>query len=237
MTQHKLGCTPPDAPTAEQMTSAALMQNGNEDAFINRVDECSDLAVSSLPPLPLDVRWLSEVPAHDPNLLPERKARKAPHKVEGFGGSLDLMASDRSLIVDLKFVSKQPTSIKVSYLWQLASYSLLTDVKKTMLLWVMTTGKSFYTACIDWNDPRFSMMPGRVRKFVERVGHKNFRDYVYPVAGDWCEYCDHKQRCPVKQVGDPVLGNDAFSKPDNDVWLDNLIARATAQSATAKPLF
>jgi hypothetical protein len=241
MTQHKLGCTPPDAPTDEQMKSAQQMLNGNEAAFLDRVGVCSDLAVASLPPLPPGVIWVSEAPAHDPTLLPERKARKPPHKVEGFGGSLDLMTSDRSLIVDLKFVSKQPNAIKVSYLWQLASYSMLTGVKKTMLLWVMTTGKSFYTACIDWSDPRYSMLPGRVRKFVERVGHKNFHDYVYPVEGEWCDYCDHKRKCPLKLVEPPKLGNDMFSRPDNNSWLDSLMASASQPTpptlTETKPLF
>jgi len=228
ITQYKLGCAPPDAPTPEQIASAQTLV-GSEEQLIRRTDECSDLAISQLPKLPHGVTWLAEVPAHDPNLLPERRSRKDPTRVEGFGGSIDLMASNRSIIVDLKFPTRPPDAFKIEYVWQLASYAMLTGVSKTLILWVMSTGKSYYSATIDWSDSRFASLLPRVRKFVERCGHKHFRDYVYPMAGDHCQYCDHKDRCPAKFIPEPQLGSIAPPQPDSD-WLDSLVAKAAKKT-------
>ena len=133
----------------------------------------------------------------------------------------------------MKFPTKQPESFKVEYLWQLASYAMITGINNTLILWIMSTGKSFYTASIDWADPRFAPMIPRVRKFVERCGHKHFRDYVYPTEGDHCQYCDHKHKCPLKFVPQPALGSTQAQNTDNG-WLDRLVANAAKQSSGQK---
>ena len=236
MTQYKLGCAPPDAPTPEQMASAATLV-GSEDAMVARADMCSDLAIEQLPKLQAGVSWLAEVPVHDPDLLPERRSRKDPSKVEGFGGSIDLLSTNRAKIVDLKFPTRPPSEFKVEYVWQLASYAMLTGVHETHILWVMSTGKSFYSATINWSDTRFAPFIPRVRKFVERCGHKHFRDYVYPTAGSHCQYCDHKERCPLSYVPPPQLGSRVTQDTDNG-WLDKLVAKATNKAInSAEPLF
>jgi hypothetical protein len=235
MTQFKLGCAPEDEPTQAQMDSARELVSGAEEAFINRVDDCAELAISALPPLKNGVTWLSEYHANDPKLLPMRRSRKNPDKIEGYGGSIDLMASDRSIIVDLKFVSKQPFGLKIEYLWQLASYAMLTGVRYTFILWTMTTGKTFYKATIDWKDPKFAPYMTYVRKFVERTGQKSFRDYAYAVKGDHCDYCEHKEGCGAYNAPTPVIGLDCHSQQNDMSWLDKLQARASQEVSSTAP--
>ncbi len=264
ITMEKLGCAPQDVPTDEQLASARLLEPSRNDEIYNaRIERCTDLAVTALKteveklmgPIPEGVRWVSEVPVHDPSLLPTRTSRPKklnngqiePGKVVGFGGSMDLMLSNRFIVVDLKFVSKPVTKLKIEYLWQLGSYAMLSGIKKTMILWIATDGKNYYHLTIDWTVPHFAMLLDKIRKFVERTGHANFAAHAFPNEGDQCEYCESNPgsrnystfapTCPIKSVPTPSPGIDIASQQGNLSWLDEVQAEAAKASSPTKAMF
>jgi len=263
ITMDKLGCAPHDVPTEKQLASARELEPSKNDEIYNaRLERCTDLAVKALKteyeklfgPMPDNVCWVSEIPVHDPTLLPTRTSRPkenndgtiTPGKVVGFGGSMDLMSSNRLIVVDLKFVSKPVTKLKIEYLWQLGSYAMLSGIMKTMILWLSTDGKNYYYLVIDWSLPHFRMLLDKIRKFVERTGHANFAAHAIPNEGEHCEYCESNPGsrnystsapvCPLKHVPMPQQGNDAASQQGDLSWFDEAIAQ-NASVKTGEKLF
>lgn len=264
ITMEKLGCAPLDVPTDKQLESARTLETSKNDAIYDaRIERCTDLAVKALAEETTKlfgklegVSWVSEVPVHDPTLLPTRTSRPkenndgtiTPGKVVGYGGSMDLMLSNRYIVVDLKFVSKPVTKLKTEYLWQLGSYAMLSGIMKTMILWIVTDGKNYYHLTIDWSLPHFSLLLSKIRKFVERTGHANFAAHALPCEGDHCEYCDSNPGsrnysalapvCPLKAVPFPSIGVDAAAQQGDLNWLDDAMAQAAVSlSPQAERLF
>lgn len=260
ITMEKLGCAPQDVPTDEQLASARTLENSpNDDIYDKRIERCTDLALKALETelgkLPTGVRWVSEIPLHDASLLPDRTSRPrknndgtiTPGNKVGFGGSADLMKSDRSVIVDLKFVSKPVVKLKIEYLWQLGCYAMLSGIKKTFILWVKTDGKDYFHLTIDWTLPHFAELLLRIRKFVERTGHSNFAAHAYPIEGEHCEYCERNpgsrnyqdglSKCPLKHVPSPTQGVDAASQQGNLDWLDEAMTAASKPAGVTQALF
>lgn len=259
ITMDKLGCAPHEVPTTEQCASARELETSRNDSiYAERLERCTDLAVKALDietekilgKRPANVIWVSEVPVHDVTLLPTRTARSrknedgsiTPGKVVGYGGSMDLMLSDRSIIVDLKFVSKPVTKLKIEYLWQLGSYAMLSGINKTMILYVSTQGKNYDFLTIDWSLPHFKLLLEKMRKFVERTGHANYAAHAYPNEGEHCEYCDSNPGsrnysasapvCPLKAVPSPQIGIDSASMQGDLSWLDDAMTKAASTTVT-----
>jgi hypothetical protein len=259
LTMERLGCAPQEQPTKAQKASARELEpSANDDVYKKRLTRCVDLAekalITELGPLLGNERWVSEVPVHDKSLLPTRKSRDklnedgtiTPGKVVGFGGSMDLKTSNNTIIVDLKFVSKPVTVLKIEYLWQLGSYAMLSGIMTTMILWIKTDGKDYWHLTIDWTEPRYAMLMEKIRKFVERTGHANFAAHAYPVEGPHCEYChknpsnhfgyiDGGNKCPLKHIPTPTRGNDSAStmakaQAIGGDWLADVEALAAASS-------
>ena len=258
-TMDALGCAPHEVPTSEQLESAReLEKSRNDHVFEDRLDRCTEMAVKALKieaekvvgKIPDNVHWVSEVPVHDSTLLPTRTSRPrknedgsiTPGKVVGYGGSMDLMLSNRSLIVDLKFVSKPVTKLKVEYLWQLGSYAFLSGISKTMILWISTTGKNYEYLTIDWSLPHFKMLQEKIRKFVERTGHANYAAHAFPSEGEHCQYCHRNpgsrsysaggEVCPLKAIPAITPSMDSVSVQSDLSWLDDAMAQASLQTVT-----
>ena len=229
-TQYLLGCAPDKAPTEEQLISARQCPGvpKTPSNFDARVLKCSNLAIETLnqvSPLPAGMHWISEHHTTIPTLLPWRLGRNTG-EVEGYGGSIDIMRSDRGILWDFKFVGRLPEAIKTVYLWQLASYYLCSKVRKTGILWTTRDGNHPAHLLIDWeSSPELQEFAGRVHRFIEFTGHKKFRSIAWPVKGESCFFCKHKGvRCPLYKI--PAIVDDSFkglfSTEEND--LDRLIA-------------
>lgn len=234
VTQYLLGCAPDEEPADETLTSARQCPGVPKTpaAFDARVQKCSQKAVQTLEavsPLPPGTFWVSEHSTQDKTLLPWRKARRTG-LVEGFGGSIDLLRNDRAILWDLKFTGRIPEEIKTTYLWQLGSYHICSDVPKTGILWVSRDGNHSAHLCIDWTDPKLALLKDRIRRFVEFTAHKNFPSLAWPVKGEACTFCQHKgsDRCPVWHV--PPIENDSYRQLETSLRgsndLDDLLRHA-----------
>lgn len=207
MAQYCLGCAPPDEPTPEQVESARRCNGvpSTLDAFTRRVNKCAENAVkvlNQLSPLPPGVVWVSEHKAHDKSLLPTRTSRHGT-QYKGFGGSIDIMRSDREILWDFKFVGRIPTEIKNEYLWQLGGYHIVSGVPKTGILWQGRDGTSVAHLLLDWREPHLQEIRQYILNFLAFVDLAHFRRYAWPVKGDSCGFCDYKHRCPLWRVPAP----------------------------------
>jgi hypothetical protein len=224
-TMTKQGLNPPPPKDFELIEANALSLYRNSPTLLSAAIDCSsELAMTCLPKLTGSARWVPELRKHDDRLLPERRSREGH---AGYGGLIDLMASDRSILVDFKFVSKLPDKVKLSYLWQMASYHIVTGVPKCMLLFTARPDKDSLArvAAKYGGDPMktplsLDVIPANIRggtatciidftlplwkKFAEgcmgrihSIGHADFRRSAYFAEGDQCTYCVQKERCPL----------------------------------------
>jgi hypothetical protein len=193
---YKLGCNPPLPETGlKELESSALRirEYAHDHArFERELDACSNTAVAETPKL-TGAHWVCEVKKNVPDLIPERRSRKG---VAGFGGSIDILASDRSQLWDYKFVSQVPDKIKVAYLWQLASYHILTGIPIAGILFVTRDGGTSVKCRLDFRLEAAAEFAKRVRAFITFTGHADFRSLAWPVKTDACEdWCNHRKRC------------------------------------------
>lgn len=199
-TQYQLGLNPKKQPDENTIMSARRLPEfvgQSENVFFDAVNACAVKAISALPTLPKDIYWIPEFEAADPSLLPGRLSRSSG-KVKGFSGDVDLLRSDRQELIDLKFVSKLPTKCKSTYLWQMGSYHLITGVPKTTLVFITRDARYAATLELNWQYPKFAEFAQQMRRVVAKMGHADFEQYAFPVLGDNCEWCDHKNRCPLQ---------------------------------------
>ncbi len=226
-TQLKLGCPPEKEPAEDTIANAKRtgFVTKPEDLFHNAIKACTDKAIETLPKLPNGVDWISEHKANDKTLLPQRISRDG--KRNGFGGDVDLLASDRSQLWDLKFVGRPPEYLKVEYFWQLGAYHIASKIPVTGILFVTRDAKWAGTAKIDWTEAPWPEMANYMRGFIEWTGHANFERHAYPIEGPHCGFCDHKHRCPAKQIPPIKSSIKLMASPTGDIaWLERLKLKA-----------
>lgn len=229
-TQYMLGCAPAKAPTEAEINSARSCPGVPKTPanFNDRVTQCSSKAIEVLnriSPLPAGTTWVSEHHTTIPTLLPWRLGRNSG-KVEGFGGSIDLLRSDREILWDLKFVGRLPDDIKTAYLWQLATYHLSSKVPQTGILWTTRDSKNACHLLIDWRkSAALQDYLARVYKFIEFTSLKKFTGLAWPVKGEACAFCKHKGvRCPLYDL--PKIVDDSYTAvlSTERTELDDLLA-------------
>jgi hypothetical protein len=199
-THHKLGLGTSAKELAEAViANAANLPEFNKDVsyMTKAASKCADKAIAALPKLPLGVRWLAEVSEYSKQYLPSRISRKG---LPGFGGDIDLLSSDRKQLWDFKFVSRPVEKIKVEYLWQLASYHILSGAPKTGMLFITRDAKFCGIALIDWSLEKHAPFINNVANFLHSVDDPKFSERSYPVEGEHCAFCEHKHVCPLKSV-------------------------------------
>lgn len=196
-----------------------------ESVFYDAVNACADKAISELPPLIPGTYWIAEHKAFDKNLLPTRVGRNSK-EITGFGGEIDLFRSDREMLVDFKFVGKMPTKVKTAYTWQLGSYSLVTKIPKTAIIFVSRDAKYSSKLMIDWRAPEFVEFNNQQRRVIEQMGHVNYAQYAHPVEGDQCDFCSHRTRCVLKKMPS-MSARMALKVPETNMdLLESLISQA-----------
>lgn len=194
--------------------------------FQARVEQCATTAISvvqAATPLKPGAKWLSEVKAYSKEWLPQRIGRKGDNC--GFGGSIDLVASDQSVLWDFKFVGakKVPVEndinprfrpdtgfqnvgnagIKNTYVWQCGSYHTLTKIPQTNIVWVGRDGKTKSYVGMNWATERGAMFTASIKAFLTLVDSPGglFRKMAWPVRAGHCDDCSHKDRCPAWMIG------------------------------------
>ncbi len=211
-TQYLLGCAPTKEPTQTQIDNARRCKEvkhcRTEADFSDHVIKCAKKAMSILPQLKPGVKWVSEVKCYNNQFLKDR-INRAGDKV-GFGGDIDLLASDASELWDLKFKGEIEDEISTEYLWQLASYHLIKKVPVTGIALVTRDAKVSGIARIDWRDPGMPELLERIVGFTEFLDNSSFRKYAWPIRGPQCKFCRHKppdywnpdntSKCPLFKV-------------------------------------
>jgi len=203
-----MGLRPPVPKDIDLLTSsAASLYHGSPEKLYRALDLSVAAAVANVPTLPSGDRWVCELRKHDERILPDRVSRDGN---KGFGGVIDLMASSRSRLLDFKFVSKIPDRVKLSYLWQMASYHLVTGVPKCILLFTtrprtLTSDPSIQepvhvaSCTLDFTEKRWAQFAFQASNAISAMGHASFRRNAYYGEGDQCQYCTHKAtRCPLQ---------------------------------------
>lgn len=233
VTMTKAGLNPPPPKHLDNILLSAQALYSTEARFEKALDACTDKALAKTPALPAGVQWACEVRKYDPKILSERVSRKG---YQGYGGVVDMLASDRSQFGDYKFVGRIPEKVKVDYLWQLASYSIVTGITKSWILWVTRDGRYSAKMDVDWSEPKMAFLRERVKAFLNFVSTSYFRGWAYPVAGDHCDWCGHKQRCP-SYSPPPIIDGEHIMGASNEelAAFDLLTGGAAAPAPTPEP--
>lgn len=186
--------------------------------FLARVEQCASLAVAVVKdatPLPEGAKWEAELKAYSKKWLPGRIGRKGDNC--GFGGSIDLVASTRSVLWDFKFVGAKKVpqendinprfrpdtgfqnvgnaGIKNEYVWQCGSYHMLTGIQQTNIVWIGRDGKTKAYVGMDWGSERGKAFVTAIDGFLNLVDTPLFRKAAWPVRASHCDDCSHKDRC------------------------------------------
>jgi len=158
-------------------------------------------------------RWLAEEHIYTTQFLAERVGRKGGR---GYGGSVDLLLSDRSILWDYKFVGprsfpidQEGAHLKNEYLWQLGSYHLVSKVPRTGIVWTTRDAKCSCYLVIDWTQEPMQRLAAHLQSFMGFLESPMFRKVAWPVRGEACDYCKHKLLCPLYQVDDIRDSRDA----------------------------
>ena len=152
--------------------------------FTARVEACcakANSVVKAITPLPAGEHWIAEHRAYTTEYLPTRVGRSG---AKGFGGSVDLMMSNKSILWDYKFIGKIPESIKNEYVWQLVAYHLATGVRRTGIIFMERGGAQVAYCIIDWAEPKMAMFVEMARRFLKFVESPLFPKMALPVLGD-----------------------------------------------------
>lgn len=233
--QSDMGVPPPKKYTQEELDWAMMcprVPKRTKADFFARVEKCATQAnsvINRLTPLEPGEQWISEYLANDTKILP---ARIDSDGNKGYKGSVDLLRNNRKMLWDYKFTGRLPERIKTAYLWQLASYHILTGCEKTGIIWTTRCGKNSAYLIIDWTEEPMQRLANHVRGFLKFVDHPIFAEVAWPVRGESCTFCDHKLRCPAQQVPlivDCSISERMYSMSDDPSQLDSLLDIAAKQ--------
>ena len=230
LAMYKMGLNPPPVDDQKMVEASACSIYRTEALFSQDLDACTDRAIKELPRLPNNGKWVCEIKRYEPSLLPERESRGGE---KGFGGYIDLLAADRSQLWDFKFVSRVPDTVKVQYLWQLASYHIIEKVPVCGILFVSRDGKQVGKFVIDFSQKIWAEFAEQVRKGIHAMGLASFRDRAFPTKGESCQWCEHKKRCAAYQAPAVTTNIDINLPGANLGALSSLLGRAKiAKSGT-----
>ena len=174
------------APTPEEVTQAASLFGGDIPAMYKAATASARLALAHVPKLPEGVHWLAEPTVDGGDYCPP--------------GHIDLIASDFSIICDLKTTSRKVTKLKRAALIQLASYCLATGARKARAIYVDSLTASWCTPIdIDFHeDFEASLLLEMLPKRVEYWRGDTLHDTAYPmILGDACsdDFCPYVGSC------------------------------------------
>lgn len=175
------------APTEDERAQALTLFGGDPGRLDKAVDGAARAALAHVPKLPEGVHWLAEPTVDGGPLVPP--------------GHIDLIASDRSIIVDLKTTTKKPTKMKRAALIQLGSYCLSTGVKVARAIYVDSVGGGSWCTPIDvdFSDGKeASLILDMIPKLVAYWRGPTLYDTAYPgPMDDSCgdDFCPYTKVC------------------------------------------
>lgn len=234
LTMYKMGLNPPPPDHPDELEDRARSIYRSPGDFERDLDASTTRATKAIPTLPGGLTWVCERRVHNPKILPERTSRQGD---KGFGGLIDILASDRSRMWDFKFVSRPPEKVKTVYLWQMASYHLCSGVPVCGLLFVTRDGRQVRHCRLDFRLKPAQEFAGFVSQFINSTGHADFKRNAYCMAGAHCEdFCEHRGRCYAYNI--PPLEDsgidDAVPSGSN---MDRLLAMTAIAQVSEGPLF
>lgn len=174
------------APSAEEWLSAATLFGGDLDATRAAAEASARVALTLVPKLPDGVHWLAEPVVGGTDECPP--------------GHIDLIASDNSIICDLKTTRMKPKRMKRSALIQLGSYCLATGARKARALYVDSMNAAWAVPFdVDFNEDAeagliIEMIPRLMRYWRGNLLH----DTAYPgLLDDQCsdDFCPYTKIC------------------------------------------
>jgi len=174
------------APTEQEYTEAATLFGGDRAAMLHSAEASARLALAHVPPLPAGVHWLAEPTVDGGEYCPP--------------GHIDLIASDNSILCDLKTSRKKPTRIKRSALIQLGAYCLATGVRKTRTIYVDSMAAAWVVPIdVDYSpEGEGALILETLPKLVAFWRGPRLKEEAYPqLLGDTCgdDFCPYTAIC------------------------------------------
>ncbi len=174
------------APMEDEYIQAASLFGGDIAAMKVSATASARLALAQVPKLPEGVHWLAEPTVDGGDYCPP--------------GHIDLIASDNSIICDLKTTSRKVTRLKRAALIQLGSYCLATGARKARAIYVDSMTASWCVPIdVDFNeDLEASIILEQIPKLVAYWRGDTLHDTAYPmILGDACgdDFCPYVGAC------------------------------------------
>lgn len=173
------------APTEEEYTSAATLFGGDRAALQSAAEASARLALAHVPVLPGGVHWLAEPTVDGGPLCPP--------------GHIDLLASDKSIVCDLKTTRHRPTRLKRAALIQLAAYCQATGATWARAIYVDSIAAAWVVPIdVDFEKGEAKMVFEQLPKLVEYWRGPTLYDTAYPMMlGDACgdDFCPYIPIC------------------------------------------
>jgi hypothetical protein len=173
------------APTEEEYASALTLFSSHQ-ALDSNVDASARAALAHVPKLPDGVFWLAEPTVDGGDYCPP--------------GHIDLIASDNSIICDLKTTSRKVTRMKHAALIQLGAYCMATGARKARAIYVDSMGGNWCTPIdVDFNDGQgAALVLEQLPKLVAYWRGPTLMDTAYPMMlSDACgdNFCPYTKVC------------------------------------------
>jgi hypothetical protein len=172
------------APTEEEYASAASLFGGNRAALDSAIEASARLALAQVPKLPSGVYWLAEPTTDGGPLCPP--------------GHIDLVASDNSIVVDLKTTRTKVTRLKRGALVQLAAYCMGVGATKARAIYVDSMTASWCTPFDVDFEGESALVMEQLPRLVEFWRGPHLDDLAYPgLLDDACgnDFCPYTAIC------------------------------------------
>ena len=177
-----------EPPTPDMVTSAATLYRGNESALMDNVASVAALAKGHVPPPPKDAEWWAETHYEGPDHT----------------GTIDFIASDGSVIGDLKTTSRKPThnKVKAPHLYQILAYKVLAELNGADVErgWILYAGsRADWALCVEFklNTPEIRALTKYLKSYATYLRGPELFTRAVPRLGTHCEdeFCPHRHRC------------------------------------------
>ena len=172
------------APTEEEYATAASLFGGSRSALDSAIEASARLALAQVPKLPEGVFWRAEPTVDGGPLCPP--------------GHIDLVASDNSIVVDLKTTRVKTTRLKRGALVQLAAYCKGAGATKARAIYVDSMSASWCTPFdVDFTGESALVME-QLERLVAFWRGPLLEDLAYPgLLDDTCgnDFCPYTAIC------------------------------------------
>lgn len=174
------------APTQEEWEQAASLFGGDMAAMKKSAEASARAALAHVPKLPDGVHWLAEPTVDGGEYCPP--------------GHIDLIASDMSILCDLKTTRIKPKRMKRAALIQLGAYCLATGARKVRAIYVDSMSASWAVPFdADFSDEgKDALILEKLPELVKYWRGPTLHDTAHPgLLDDQCsdDFCPYTSIC------------------------------------------